>query len=51
MKTFNYDSHVWKLSKCDNFVSMYFEDVNEWSGWFALTMFNEQLQQAAKQAK
>lgn len=49
MKQFFYDGCIWQLSKCEDFVSMLNDEGQ--SGWFRLSMFTDELQAAAKQAK
>lgn len=51
MKTFFHDGHKWRVSKCGEFVSMFFHEDNEWSGWHCLAMFDAETKSAAKTAR
>ena len=38
---------LWTISNCGQFVQMYFADIQQWSGWYALSMFSEEFKAAA----
>ena len=50
MKHFSIDGQRWAISQCGNFVKMYDYKTGEYTGWFALDMFNARFKAASKTA-